>query len=75
MNRTYRKRRAAGKARQTAFLMASVFYALLTMAQLGAIVEGLAGILPGLLLCILWGFGAAGCCLAAGPVLEGGEAL
>ena len=75
MNRTYRKQRAAGKARQTAFLMASVFYSLLTMAQLGAIVEGLVGIVPGLMLCILWSLGAAGCYLAAGPVLEGGEAL
>ena len=52
-----------------------MFYALLTVGQLGAIVEGLVGIVPGLVLCILWGFGAAGCCLAAGPVLEGGEAL
>ena len=75
MNRTYRKQRAAEKTRQTAFLMASVFYALLTMAQLGAIVEGLVGIVLGLMLCILWGFGAAGCYLAAGPVQEGGEAL
>lgn len=75
MNLTYRRRRAAGKARQMAFLIATVFYALLTVGQLGAIVEGLVGIVPGLVLCILWSFGAAGCCLAAGPVLEGGEAL
>ena len=72
MNRTYRKQWAAGKARQTAFLIATVFYALLTVGQLGAIVEGLVGIVPGLMLCSL---GAAGCYLAAGPVLEGGEAL
>lgn len=52
------------KARQTAFLAATVFYALLTMGQLGAIVEGLVGIVPGLALCILWAFGAAGCCRA-----------
>ena len=74
MNLTYRRRRAAGKARQTAFLIATVFYALLTVGQLGAIVEGLVGIVPGPLLCILWSLGAAGCYLAAGPVLEGGEA-
>ena len=75
MNRTYRRQQTAGKARQTAFLIATVFYALPTVGQLGAIVEGLTGIVPGLVLCILWGFGAAGCYLAAGPVLEGGEAL
>lgn len=75
MRRTYRKQRAARKARQTAFLIATVFYALLTVGQLGAIVEGLVGIVPGLMLCILWSLGAAGCYLAAGPVLEGGEAL
>lgn len=58
MRRTYRKQRAARKARQTAFLIATVFYALLTVGQLGAIVEGLVGIVPGLMLCILWSLGA-----------------
>ncbi len=31
MNRTYRRQQTAGKARQTAFLIATVFYALLTV--------------------------------------------
>lgn len=65
--------RTTEKARQTAFLTATVFYALLTVGQLGAIVEGLVGIVPGLVLCILWSFGAAGCCLAAGLLTEGGD--
>lgn len=73
MNPTYRRQQAVKKARQTVFLMATVFYALLTIGQLGAIVEGLVGIVPGFTLCILWSLGAAGCCLAAGPFLEGGE--
>ena len=53
------------QARTSVFLMASIFYALLFFGQIGAIIEGMAGIVPGLLLCTLWGLGAAGCYLAA----------
>ena len=60
MKRKSHPRKPAENTRQTAFLAATVFYALLTMGQLGAIVEGLVGIVPGLALCILWAFGAAG---------------
>ncbi len=75
MKRKNHSRKRTQQARKAAFRTAAIFYALLTMAQLGAIVEGLVGIVPGLVLCILWSFGATGCCIAAGPVLEGGEAL
>lgn len=64
MKRKSHPRKPEENARQTAFLTATVFYALLTIGQLGAIVEGLVGIVPGLALCILWAFGAAGCCRA-----------
>ena len=53
------------QARTSVFCMASIFYALLLFGQIGAIIEGMAGIVPGLLLCTLWGLGAAGCYLAA----------
>lgn len=43
MNRTYRRQQTAGKARQTAFLIATVFYALLTVGQLGGHCRGADG--------------------------------
>lgn len=64
MKRKSHPRKPTENARQTAFRTAIVFYALLTIGQLGAIVEGLVGIVPGLALCILWAFGTAGCCRA-----------
>ena len=39
MKRKSHPRKPAENARQTAFLTATVFYALLTMGQLGAIME------------------------------------
>lgn len=60
------------QARTSVFCMASVFYALLFLGQIGAIIEGIAGIVPGLLLCTLWGLGSAGCYLAVTDgVMEG----
>lgn len=76
MKHTYITRRTACQPQKTLFLMATVFYALLFISQLGAIIEGLISLIPGLILCSLWILGAAGCYLAADtlPVLEGGKA-
>ena len=52
------------QARTSVFCMASIFYDLLLFGQIGAIIEGMAGIIPGLLLCTLWRLGAAGYYLA-----------
>lgn len=75
MKHTYITRRTACKPRKTLFLMAALFYAMLFISQLGAIIEGLVSIIPGFVLCLLWSLGASGCYLAADtlPVLEGGE--
>lgn len=72
MKRTYIARRTSCQPRKTLFLMTAVFYALLFISQLGAIIEGLVSIIPGFSLCFLWSLGAAGCYLAAEGMTNGG---